>query len=212
MSDSPFAAYANTILRFEVPSGELTTVPGNGNIKPAGTAVVQVTAMLLQARPPADTTRPGVDSTAVYLEGFAVEPMAVPSIVTPQSPCAATWNGRRGKFLLELTGRSPFGYEDSTGDEIKGWFQVLSFAVEGDLYVPPPPPPPPTPIGDLIAYTHTQTTPSLVWVIQHNLNREPSITTSTTTNSVIDGDITYSSSNVAIVTFSVPLTGQAYCI
>ena len=150
MSDSPFAAYANTILRFEVPSGELTTVPGKGNIKPAGTAVVQVTAMLLQARPPSDTPRPGVDSTAVYLEGFAVEPMALPSIVTPQSPCAATWNGRRGKFLLELTGRSPFGYETSTGDEVKGWFQVSSFAVEGDPYVPPSPTPTPTSAGSQI--------------------------------------------------------------
>jgi len=128
---SPFAAYANTTLRFAIASGELVTDPRTGDVKPGSSAIVEASAMLSQVRPPQDMPRPGVDSTAVYLEGFAVEPMALPSAVTPDSLCAALWDGKKGRFFLELTGRSPFGYETSTGDEIKGWFQVSSFAVAG---------------------------------------------------------------------------------
>jgi hypothetical protein len=147
MSNSPFAAFANATLRFEVASGELTTDSATGNVKP-GKAIVEVSAILDQAKVPEATARPGVDSTAVYLEGFVVEvvgadnALRLPSVVTPDSPCAATWDGKGGRFFLQLKGHSPYGYEAITGDEIQGYFQVSKFAVEGEAWTPSPEPTP----------------------------------------------------------------------
>lgn len=147
MSDSPFAAFANATLRFEVASGALVADPATGNMKP-GTAIVEVLAMLDQERSPVTDDRPGVDSTAVYLEGFVVEvvgaetPLRLPSVVSPNSPCAATWDGKMGRFFLQLKGRSPFKYETVTGDELQGYFQISKFAVEGDPWTPSPEPTP----------------------------------------------------------------------
>lgn len=137
---TPFSARTNATLRFEVSSGVLATDPVTGNVKP--TAVVMVVQAMLNQKSRANRERrPGVDVTAVYLEGFVTEVVglgtaALPPIVTPDSPCQAVWDGKNGQFFMELTGRSSYGVEAITGDKIKGFFQLSSFAVEGDLWMP----------------------------------------------------------------------------
>lgn len=140
---SPFAAYANATLRFPVASGTLDVNPVNGNVKP-GQSFVSVTAMLGQKSRPTQQEIPGVDTTAVYLEGYAVEPMLLPSVVVPNSLCQATWDGKAGKFYLLLQGRSPYGVAPITGDKLKGYFQVAEYIVDGTPWIPDPDPTPET--------------------------------------------------------------------
>lgn len=51
---------------------------------------------------------------------------------------------------------------------------------------------------------------SLVWVIQHDYNKYPSVTTVDSSGNVVVGDIIYDSSNQITVTFSAPFSGIAY--
>ncbi|HEY9697019.1 MAG TPA: hypothetical protein V6D10_07135 [Trichocoleus sp.] len=147
MSDSPFADFVNATLKFKVAGAGALTPDSRGNLRPTD-AIVQVTAMLDKAKPPETTSRPGVDGTAIYLEGFVVDsgqanPLELPSVCTPASECEAIWDGKAGQFLIEPVSRSPWGYEESTGDEIRGWFVVSSFAVNGETWTPAPPTPTP---------------------------------------------------------------------
>lgn len=134
---SPFAAFANATLRFQVASSALV-IDANGNPRP-GTAVVEVTAMLKQARDPKREPRPGVDSSSIWLEGYLIAPSPLPGIVTPDSPCAITWQGRSGRFFLEFTAVNP--YLDALGinlvNKLRGYFQPGSFVVEGPPWMPP---------------------------------------------------------------------------
>ena len=142
---SPFAAYANSTLRFEVASGALVTNPVTGNVKP-GTAIVEISAMLKQKRDPNREVRPGVDTSAAWLEGYVIEvqnaenPILLPSVVTPDSLCEARWAGRSGQFVLTFAGRSPYGVAEIIGDRLKGYFQFNSFTVSGDPWTPIPTP------------------------------------------------------------------------
>jgi hypothetical protein len=137
MTISPFATFANATLRFQIVSGNLAIDPKTGNQQP-GTAVLQVEALLQQKRDPNRTIRPGVDSSAVWLEGYAIEPMLLPNVVTPDSRAAAVWDSKQGEFFLELTGRSPYGVAPITGDKIRGYFQISQFIVQGDPWMPTP--------------------------------------------------------------------------
>lgn len=132
---SPFASFANATLRFQVASGNLEP-DSKGNMRPS-VAVVEVTALMEQARRPKVEPRAGVDTeTASYLEGFAVAPMQLPGVVSPKNRCAAIWAGRQGEFFLEPVARSPWEYERVTGDELRGWFQPSNFTVEGEPWIP----------------------------------------------------------------------------
>lgn len=139
MSGSPFASFANSILRFEVPGAELVTDPKTGNVRPA-TVVVVVSALLDVAKEPKTAELPGSDATSVYLEGFAVNPMILPSYVGYRAIADATWAGRRGRFVLGLTAPDPYGASAATGTEINGYFQSASMAYE-DPSAPTPEPP-----------------------------------------------------------------------
>jgi hypothetical protein len=132
---SPFAAYANATLRFPIASGSLQTDPETGNVKPAK-SFLSVSAMLSQKSRPTQQEIPGVDISSVYLEGYAIEPMLLPSVVAPNAFCQATWDGKAGKFYLLLEGRSPYGVSPITGDKIKGYFQVAEFLVDGEPWTP----------------------------------------------------------------------------
>lgn len=141
---SPFATYANATLRFQVASGELVTDPTNGNVKP-GVAVVEVAAMLQQKRDPNREARPGVDTSAVWCEGYITsivgqDSLVLPSVVTVDSVCAAVWQGRQGRFYLEFTARNP--YIAALGidlvERIRGYFQLGSFVVTGEIWTPTP--------------------------------------------------------------------------
>lgn len=60
-------------------------------------------------------------------------------------------------------------------------------------------------------YVHYQNVQSGTWEIQHNLNKYPSVTVVDSANNVVIGDIYYVDINNAIVTFTAPFSGKAFC-
>lgn len=147
MSKSPFARFANSVLRFVVP-GVGPLVPDiNGNLRPAP-GLLTVSAMLDMAedkgqsglRELREADLPGVDETSIYLEGYAVEPMVLPGVVGYKSIASeANWDGRAGRFILGMVTNSPYGDTKVTGQEIKGYFMASSFPASGTPYSPPIP-------------------------------------------------------------------------
>jgi hypothetical protein len=74
---------------------------------------------------------------------------------------------------------------------------------------PPGPAGPAGPAGT--TYAFTQTTPSSVWNIQHNLGYYPAITVIDTSGHVVYADIEHLSTANALVNFPSPATGMASC-
>jgi hypothetical protein len=64
----------------------------------------------------------------------------------------------------------------------------------------------------LIKYTHIQSTASDTWTINHNLNTQPLILLTDETMQQIFGSIYFPNYNQAVVKFSIPVRGIAYCI
>lgn len=146
MPVSPFEPFKNSLLTFQVSSGSLIE-DALGNMRP-GTAVVEVEAILKQVSRPNVEPREGVDTTAIFLDGYIVSvagaeagyEQLLPGAVTQDSPCAATWQGRTGRFWMEFTAPNP--YVRSQGiyfvDKLRGWFEPSSFVVAGDPWIPEP--------------------------------------------------------------------------
>ena len=63
-----------------------------------------------------------------------------------------------------------------------------------------------------IDFIYTQSIASTTWVINHNLNRHPSVTIMDASNTIIVGDITNTSLNQLIINFSIPVSGSAYLV
>ena len=59
-------------------------------------------------------------------------------------------------------------------------------------------------------YIHNQTSASVVWNIQHNLNKLPSVTTVNINNIEVKGEIQYIDNNNLTITFSAGFSGKAY--
>jgi len=69
-------------------------------------------------------------------------------------------------------------------------------------------------IGD-ITFTHNQNTTSDTWVINHNLNRFPSVTVIDSGNSIVQGTVVYNSNKQLTITFfsggsALAFQGKAY--
>ena len=65
--------------------------------------------------------------------------------------------------------------------------------------------------GSTANYTHTQSTLSSTWNINHGLGRKPSITIFYG-GQAIEGTVIHNSDNAAVATFSQTINGSAYCI
>lgn len=59
-------------------------------------------------------------------------------------------------------------------------------------------------------YVHTQSFPSDTWIINHNLNKYPSVTSVNSNDVVYYGDITYIDDNNLMIEFSAGFSGKAY--
>lgn len=59
-------------------------------------------------------------------------------------------------------------------------------------------------------FVYTQTTPSAVWEIKHNLNKFPSITVCDSAGSVVIGEYNFVDLNTVICTFSGAFSGECY--
>lgn len=62
----------------------------------------------------------------------------------------------------------------------------------------------------LFAYHHQQGASSAVWTIEHGLGFYPNVTTMDSGGSVIEGELQHVSKNHLRVTFSAPISGNAY--
>lgn len=60
------------------------------------------------------------------------------------------------------------------------------------------------------SYVHDQIASSDVWTVNHNLNKHPSVTVVDTGDSVVVGEITYTSLNQVVLTFIAEFSGKAY--
>lgn len=59
-------------------------------------------------------------------------------------------------------------------------------------------------------YRHVQATPSATWVVDHNLDKYPSVTVLSSTGETVEGNVTYTTSNQATLLFSAQFAGEAY--
>lgn len=59
-------------------------------------------------------------------------------------------------------------------------------------------------------YEHIQNTASDEWIINHNLNKKPSITTVDSADNVVVGEETYIDENNVKITFKGKFKGKAY--
>ena len=77
---------------------------------------------------------------------------------------------------------------------------------------PPGPPGPQGPPGDGAAssYTHVQSTPDDIWVIDHGLGFNPSVTVVDSGGAQVEGDVRYVSVVQVTITFSAGFSGKAY--
>ncbi len=58
-------------------------------------------------------------------------------------------------------------------------------------------------------YTYNQPTPSVYWVLNHNLNRYPNVIITDSAGSVIEGSVIYTNLNTAVIQFNIPVSGKA---
>ena len=61
-------------------------------------------------------------------------------------------------------------------------------------------------------YKHDQTTASTSWVINHNLNKYPTIVSILPDGTEVQGRVIYNSYNVCSIVFAVAIYGTAYCV
>ena len=59
-------------------------------------------------------------------------------------------------------------------------------------------------------YIHTQGEAAAVWIIEHNLEKYPSVTIVTSAGTVVVGDIMYNNENIITITFNGAFKGKAY--
>jgi hypothetical protein len=59
-------------------------------------------------------------------------------------------------------------------------------------------------------YTHTQGSASNVWVINHNLNKNPSVTIIDSSGNIVNGRVKYINENTVEVYFNSSFKGSAY--
>jgi hypothetical protein len=65
--------------------------------------------------------------------------------------------------------------------------------------------------GD-VAYVHTQSTPSAVWTINHNLGFNPVAVVLDSGGTQCEGAISYPSINQMVITFTGAFSGTAYIV
>jgi hypothetical protein len=60
-------------------------------------------------------------------------------------------------------------------------------------------------------YHHTQGSPSTTWVVDHHLNKYPSVTVRDSAGTVMLGGISYPTVNQAVITFATAFSGTVDC-
>ena len=66
------------------------------------------------------------------------------------------------------------------------------------------------PALQVLAYTHTQSVSSNIWVINHGLNFFPNVTVADSSGAICEGEIAYTNNDSLTVTFTGQFSGVAY--
>ena len=69
----------------------------------------------------------------------------------------------------------------------------------------------PTAIGGDKTFNFSQGTPQLVWVVNHNLNKYPSVSVVNSFKEQVYGRVDYIDKNKLTITFNAPFSGEAFC-
>ena len=64
--------------------------------------------------------------------------------------------------------------------------------------------------GSAYTYSFAQAVPSATWTITHNMNKYPSVTIIDSAGDTVFGPITYTNTNVLVLTFSAAFSGTAF--
>ena len=59
-------------------------------------------------------------------------------------------------------------------------------------------------------FVHDQLSPQTVWIVTHNLQKNPSVTVVDSGDSTVVGEVQYLDLNTLQLTFSAPFSGKAY--
>lgn len=59
-------------------------------------------------------------------------------------------------------------------------------------------------------YRHVQGSPSATWTVTHNLGKRPAVSVVDSAGSLVEGDISYTNDNTAVLTFVGAFSGEAY--
>lgn len=60
------------------------------------------------------------------------------------------------------------------------------------------------------SYTHTQSSPSATWIVNHNLSYNPAVSIVSSSGDLVHGDVTYSGPQQITISFSAPFSGSVY--
>lgn len=66
------------------------------------------------------------------------------------------------------------------------------------------------PVGEAFTWTHVQSVPADTWILNHNLDRFPTVDIVDSAGTKVLGAIKYISSNVIELNFAVAFSGKAY--
>jgi hypothetical protein len=61
-----------------------------------------------------------------------------------------------------------------------------------------------------VAYTHNQGVASSTWNVTHNLGFYPNVTVQDSAGTIYEGEVTYTTSDSLVLTFSSSFSGKAY--
>jgi hypothetical protein len=162
------------------------------------------------AKDPSDT----IDLAADF--SFLTGGVVLDSIVALSSGCVITTHTLRGTVaVLRIIGGvdgTP-GIVSITasygGGQVRTKFLRMPVVAQAPTLVGGGASPPPVG-GDGHLFVYTQSSASAIWVIVHNLNRDPAIVVADSAGTLIEGDIHFDSLNQVTITFSAAFAGVAY--
>lgn len=125
MSESPLTDFANATFVWQVPVTGSTVDPLTGNRLVNRQAVTVQFVLNQKGDRSSDRSSiaPGLDSSAVYLEGRTVDPLILPVSIKAGTWGKGKWAGHKGQFLLLSFAPNSWGASELVGLKIRGWFQ-----------------------------------------------------------------------------------------
>jgi len=126
---SPFLAFKNTVLIFEVEDTGSDVLDSSGNPNPSSKRVkleAYMKPVVLKSDKNIDTQYVGANFNENMLKGFLVIPGKMPKgIKHLDKTVEATYRGQKGVFTVMLTLQSSVNADLITGHSLSGMFRVL---------------------------------------------------------------------------------------